>query len=352
MKGSEGSMGMVEKKEKGAVALIKNYLLKKLSDNDREIFSKNDVCFKKQLEETFECKMECSLYDQVVNGEGNEKDKIRTVYSSSLQSLLFFSPVDAGKKINLTIAGEKIVFSKVLFEYKNKVIGFPSSIDVVLADESEKHILFIESKLAEIARDSKKKTIKNNSPGTKEVGISYFGGDGYKKTFHVNEGDFKDFYEKLGIEKPEGEDSYFVEKTAGKGSIKAKIVPIDNNSYVYSYGIKQMLSHLIGIMNFINGERVSEGLSDDVLDSKIYFMEICNGFPGIGDEEIDNAQREYFEHVKKVEEILGEKCPQITMLHTTYQRLYELIKDSYTLDKKVVDFYHLDESGSKIDSNI
>ena len=88
-------------------------------------------CFKSEIEEIFGIKIDCKLYDSVVNGQGNEKDKIDSLYSSSLQSLVVFHNVNSNNQIKIQINNEHLSFDKVYFEQKNKVIGYPSSIDVV-----------------------------------------------------------------------------------------------------------------------------------------------------------------------------------------------------------------------------
>lgn len=335
-------------------------------------FISRQKCFKDDLERIFGCDISCKLYDQVVNGEGSEKDKIDTVYSSSLQSLLFFSQVRKDNKLTVNIEGKNIEFEHVQFEYKNRVIGYPSSVDVVLSDENGKNILFIESKLAEIARSSKKKIDDEAMPGEKVVGISYFKKDedsGYYKALKLGNdetkdeprSDAQDELKQLGIIFPENEGAYPICKRENKGANNALItLPIGENAnkkYVYSEGIKQILAHIIGIINYKHGRNIEDKRCSNELrayekDSNVYYMELYNGFPMSNEkmdvesqkkiEEIRFIQDEFKKHVRVVFDVLREKKLNITMLDMTYQELYKN-RGGYKLSDKVVNFYHLDK---------
>lgn len=156
------------------------------------------------------------------SGSGNEIDKITTMHSSSLLALLsFFSVTEKNK---LTIPGlDGYVFEKSFFEFKNKVISYPSNVDVVLLGKNKngkKVILFLESKFTEyITRVTKK--------GSKyKVGKSYF-----------KDGTFiKPIYDKVISE-------FNLELE------KNKLIPSEDK---YIEGIKQMISHYYGIRNFID----------------------------------------------------------------------------------------------------
>lgn len=358
--------------------VIRNYLLG-LDLETKEVktdiiegdkFINKEKCFTEDLKSIFDCDISCELYNQVVNGEGNEKDKIDSVYSSSLQSLLFFSQVSKNNKLTVNIGGNNIEFEHVQFEYKNKVIGYPSSVDVVLSDKGGKNILFIESKLAEIARDSAKKEDGDINPGKKVVGISYFmknKDSGYYTALKLGKDETKDEPKKeakdelrqLGIIFPENEGDYPISKRKNEGTNDALItLPNDaaaNTEYVYSEGIKQILAHIIGIINFKQGRnsedaRCSNELRTYEKNSNVYYMELYNGFPvskknGENQKELEKIrfiQDEFKKHVKVVFNVLSKKNLNITMLDMTYQKLYKN-RGKYDIPKKIVDFYHLDE---------
>lgn len=329
------------------VNIVTNYLLQSKEfegvrinkQNHFEVSSKH--CIKNEIDSIFKLKekIPCNYYDQVVNGEGNEKEKISAVYSSSLQSLLFFAWVSKDNPLTININDEEISFTDVCFEYKNKVIGYPSSVDVVLTDGVGKNILFIESKLIEILRDSDKE-------GKAVVGKSYFNDQKYSSYYQALNLD-KDALAEIGIKKDD-----------------AVIRPLSPQKYVYSYGVKQMLAHVIGINNFINDENKNDQRCSNELrnyqDANVYFMELYNAFPGIeGSEEgFLQPHKDYEEHINKVIEVVQKKNtyeidnPKEMFIKAikkravviSYQKLYLESQKSvkpYRLSQNIVDFYHL-----------
>lgn len=93
-------------------------------------------------------------YDQATNGDGNEKEKILTLHSSSRLALLVFYGLCPGKKeITLTLDEKEVIFDFSVFEFKNPVINQPSNMDIVLKgkrkEDGKQVLLFLESKFAE-----------------------------------------------------------------------------------------------------------------------------------------------------------------------------------------------------------
>lgn len=332
-------MGKIEKEICDYFKQSKGF--EKYIEDDKFIY-KSDECFKNALERIFGCKISCNLYDQVVNGEGDEVKKIKTIYSSSLQSLLFFSQVREDNPLYIMINDKNIPFTKVCFEYKNKVIGFPSSVDVVLVDSDEKNILFIESKLLEIARDSKRKK-EDKIPGSKEIGISYFSDNesGYNRCLGLSANDLSE----LGIIMPLT-DEYPYTDIRGKSDKKGKVTTIENNTYVYSYGIKQVLAHIIGIKNLTLNKIDNRCLNDFFsLSTKAntYFMVIYNELPGINNPQIKIAQTDFVKHVEKIKTVLEttgtDNLPTILPCKT-YQELFGNNRE-YLKSDKIINYYHL-----------
>lgn len=342
------------KQEKQETAKIVEYLTSnpEIKDNVKDSSftenGKHSGCFKNRLEEIFETSIPCEKYESVINGEGNEKDKINTVYSSSLQSLLVFSNVSRENPILI----DKMKYTDVFFEYRNKVIGYPSSIDVVLTNKDERTILFIESKLYEIIRDS---TVS----GTAVVGVSYLSNhtNGYKNVLGL---EFKDL-EKLGIDY-ENQDNYGgrtedIKKDSDGKDISIK--PLKGNSYVYSYGVKQSLSHIIGILNWKSGKQganCSSYLNHNDYDD-VRFLLLYNDLPGFTDEDAENKQADFVKHQKKLFEILEgkDKVKIDSMSIKSYQEIYQenQAKNPGDFEKsffdgkdmsRIVDFYRLNKS--------
>ncbi len=156
-------------------------------------------------------------FQMACSGTGDELKKITTLHSSSLCALLFFFNVDNKKLVIQSLS--EYEFTESYFEFKNKVIGYPSNIDVVLLgnnkETGKKVILFLESKFSEYITGTKKT----------KVGKSYFKSDCY--SFPIYE-----YIEKNNIFNFTKENGF-------------------NNSEKYNEGIKQMISHYYGIRNFM-----------------------------------------------------------------------------------------------------
>ena len=284
--------------------------------------------------------VECSQYEAVTSGEGNEKEKIDSAFSSSLQSLLFFAQAP-NKGITIPFEDGDRTFNKVIFEYKNKVIGYPSSVDVVLYDDTGDSICFVESKLLEIVRDS-------NKEGKAEVGISYFAkkGVGYCETLGLAVSDLKN----LGMTVPTEE---FLDVVKGSGFSNQFIKPLSGNTYVYSYGIKQVLSHLIGIVAFLKGESAYD--AGDPLPLKMrsfkkcYYLQLYNELPDFDGDKDAKTKLENFEtHFKAVTKTVMDKMPKkkdkpsidhIEIM--TYQKLFEKNEQRGLISDVSRDYYHL-----------
>ncbi len=285
-----------------------------------------DICAKR-LNEVFGTTINEDQYGYVVNGNGKERDKINKAYSSSLQSLLFFSSVSENNPLTIN----KVEYTQVLFEFKNRVIKSPSSIDVVLIDKDYKNFVFIESKLTEIPRDS-------NIDGSPVIGRSYFNNScssGYEKALSLEQSDLND----IGIKPKDDPET---------SKQLRRVHKIKDNEYVYSYGIKQILSHLIGISNFKKNVKDStEGRLSGKLDCKdirITYIELYNAFPKINDKEIEDKISNFVSHCGEVCSIIMSKEPKVVnkFLVMSYQDLYKYRGD-YKISDKVVSFYHLGE---------
>lgn len=149
----------------------------------------------------------------VTSGVGNELTKINSAISSSLLSLLFFYKLFNSSNYILNIDG--IEYNKAFFEVRNKCVGFPSCVDVVLLSKDEKTLLFLESKFTEYIEGlSKKET----------YGKSYC--ELYKK--------IKELLNNNGI-KIDSEN-------------KEKLVLLSSDKHLYIEGIKQSICHLIGLV--------------------------------------------------------------------------------------------------------
>ena len=315
----------------------------------------NYPCKKNFFEDKFNVVIDCKNYYQVTNGQGSEEKKIGTIYSSSLQSLLVFSSVSKKRPLFLKLGIETYKIIKVLFEYNNEVIKRPSSIDVVLISDKN-DLFFVESKLFEPVYgsvDGKMKYTRGNQKGEiinpKVIGISYFKREeknGYFKKLGLN-------FEDLDLMKINHPEEGFENKEQLKID-KYTIGILENNKYVYPEGIKQTLSHLIGITNFQNN-KIQSNCSNELKEfnaKSIHFLTIVNDLPCFdGDKNVDDRVRDFKDHLKHVYEIIKKKENEVSskriIIHDpiSYQKLYSMNsgKDSYFGDKdNIVKFYHLD----------
>ena len=177
-------------------------------------------------------------FNMSVNGSGQELSKIRTLHSSSLCALLHFYNVTEKNPLTLSLGTDKkqrtAEFTKSVFEFKSPVIINPSNMDVVLigkdTESGEDIVLFLESKFAEYYTSA--------STRHKEISQKYldnkYGSDLYKDNVLT----------RLGLKRNNYDPNCF------------ELVSMSEPFYIG--GIKQMISHYIGIRNVLNKNYFSE----------------------------------------------------------------------------------------------
>lgn len=151
------------------------------------------------------------MFDDASGSELNDKfnvpAKAKAIDSSSMLSYNFFRHISEDYPIEI----DNIRYNKVIFEVRLRTLKAspqPANIDVVLISEDKKTVLFIESKFLEYL-EKKPDTISES----------------YSRIKNYDNGEVEDL---LAMPK------YF----------------IDNfTSFIYKYGIKQNICHLIGISN-------------------------------------------------------------------------------------------------------
>lgn len=259
-------------------------------------------------------------FNMSCSGTGDEIKKITTLHSSSLCALLFFFNVrEYNKLIFEELKGYE--FTQSFFEFKNKVIGYPSNIDVVLLGKNiktkKKVILFLESKFSEYITGI-------NNPGTQyEIGKSYF-----------KEGCFSaPIYNSLS-------GNVTLKNVDGKYYISA-----DTSKYLE--GLKQMVSHYFGIRNFMNKEYYEKDneILPLVLDYKaeeFLLGEIL--FDNFGKDLRDKYLLPYEEDYTNLAKIINAQCEKerITNFHVIENSLHYsslALKDFISDFPKIKDFY-------------
>lgn len=277
----------------------------------------------------------CRALRDVTSGEGQEKEKINTLHSSSLLGLMCFYAVSENNKLKATIPfnGENIdfEFDKAVFEKTNRVfspsVGL-SSIDIALYGRAngERVALYLESKFSEYLH----------------IG-NYTGSD--KKA------QYRPFYEIL--KRHLGDIKYEIaHKSNGEEDGKLHL----NGKNHYCEGIKQMVSHLIGAVNSDDNNNVD----------KIYLAPILFDFRRDEDKETkfykkcDSLFKDYEEQYSKLSkglnELLGKindkelfkyatakRTEQIVVSDRvlTYQNFFEKYAPEYKLKETVKEFYRL-----------
>lgn len=235
------------------------------------------------------------------------------MHSSSLCALLFFYNVTDGHPLELKIDGKNCVFNYSGFEYKNNVIGRggASNVDIVLLgkekDKNTPVVLFLESKFSEVFKD-KAKTSKEIS-------------EEYRKPNSYGE----EIYKKL-----EYTQNFSLESRSNNEFV------IKSKDPCYLEGIKQMISHYIGVRNLCD-ERVCDA-RQEVYDAikggaKVYLGSILydKGFAG-------NAFYEYQKIYRELAGILNEVTPNKSKVKVLpdlleYSQLEEFV------NKSIRDYY-------------
>ena len=250
-------------------------------------------------------------YNQAINGDGNEKKRINVLHSSSLAALLFFYGIDKNHPLKLEIEGDDYTFDRSFFEVKTVVNGtHQSNMDVVLEGKNvqgESVALFLECKFSEYLNSGK------------YAGIS---AEVYKQA-----------YTDLGLFKSSTLEPIMAKENNGELELST------SKPYHYCAGIKQMISHYMGVRNY--AER-----GDNALDEKSQFKgkqpdvillgEILFKF----DEKVDPKGKYgiYAEDYRKLAKTINEKntVKKLRMLNDIL--CYQDIENS-ALDVRVKRFY-------------
>lgn len=222
MWGSQAFDFPIEKtKFRGSVS-NNSYTFTKASDTDE------DICGNR-LAELFGIKCRDLFrekFAQSCGGSGQELKRIARLHSSSLCALLFFYNVSKENPYSIEIEGKEYIFTYSRFEYQNTVIEGrnPSNMDVVLVGTERMSgkpiVLFLESKFSEYYE----------RPGKQlEIAAAYLDNN-YGKVL----------YEEASLAKMDLDTI----TQGGKGTFI-----LCSGKTCYLEGIKQMISHYIGVRN-------------------------------------------------------------------------------------------------------
>ena len=266
-----------------------------------------------------------AAFQNITEGTGKEIKKINSVTSSALLPLLVFYklciPKD-GNSLILTLNKEKIVFTKAYFEVRNNVVRSPSCVDVALVSHDGDTILFLESKLVEMFEDT---TVK------KVYGSSY-----------------KPLYEKEGIKRALNSQDITVDIRASDLILRSEKTP------QYLEGIKQTISHLIGLVkgpqnakdqsDYISAYKDAKRLiySPILFDTKTVLNESSNeysNFVTLYSKVIGDHKDEILADIQEWVNIKCKKSIEILPTVLTYQKLIK--ENPNWLDPNVEAYYGL-----------
>lgn len=223
-------------------------------------------------------------FAQSISGSGQELKRIATLHSSSLCTLLFFYNVSEENPYIAEIKGTKYIFTYSRFEYQNTVIQGrnPSNIDVVLIGRDGSSdtpvVLFLESKFSEYYERTARQL---------KIASAYLENN-YGKSLYA-----KASLDKMGlyIKEYDGQENFILR----------------SEETFYLDGIKQMISHYIGIRNLCNSsharnDTVANAISGGarILLGEILFTK------GIGKLRISNG-KECFEAYREKYLILADE---------------------------------------------
>lgn len=257
-------------------------------------------------------------FSQSCGGDGQELKRISTLHSSSLCALLFFYDVTDNHPLKMSVNGRECEFTYSRFEYQNTVIRGrkPSNMDIVLVgkdcESGRPVILFLESKFSEyMDRVGKKLNIANEYLTNK-----------YSTNIYRVE------LEKLDM--------------SIKENATEKEFALECSEVCYLEGIKQMISHFIGVNNFMKETPVTVDQTIDLIreNADVYLGEILFDTV-IGDYEIKKGvtcYQSYKENYEKLVDILNAMDSSVNVVKTLFS--YEMFKkNDFIKEDKIKQFY-------------
>lgn len=167
-------------------------------------------------------------FKMACGGSGQEYRRITTLHSSSLCALLFFYNITDENPLEIEIAGKPYCFTESVFEFKSPAINSPSNMDIVLLGtekvSGKSVVLFLESKFSEYYS-----AFTNH---LERISDGYLDNP-YSESFYKGV-----FWKYLDTEVLPEKDGF---------------VQLRSTKKYYIGGIKQMISHYVGIRNIMDG---------------------------------------------------------------------------------------------------
>lgn len=258
---------------------------------------------------------------------GFEKGRILTLHSSSLCALLFFYNVTKENPLEFPDF-PNIEFTKSYFEFKTPVLTEPSNMDVLLTGINKvtkrKVVLFLESKFSEYLKTS-----------CELIGLSYLNTDSTNRFYN------EIFLEQLNLKfvKENNEiKKKFIEKKIEKEGFKLEF--INKNQPFYIDGIKQLISHYIGICNFARGNISDKEKREIDRNTEIYFAEILFD-KNIMNIKCDCSNKSYYEMYSEKYTEFVKLLPlnELIEIKPNVLTYSSLLKTKHKFEKNIIEFY-------------
>lgn len=248
-------------------------------------------------------------YKEAILGDGQEWTRITTLHSSSLAALLCFYNVSESNPLRMS----EYTFTESFFEVKTHVFGeSESNMDVVLRGtdgDRKKVALFLECKFCEYLNCSKY--------------------DGISK-------EYSEKYNDLGLFGKNKIPNVCFEEDENKICVS----PVDKP--IYCGGIKQMISHYIGVSNYADyrEEALAEHLSFKADENeKVLLGEMLFHFT----ENFSNANvklENYQVAYRQLAEIINKKREIMVPYIFIYQDIFD--NKNFVVEENIRSFYHFD----------
>jgi len=321
---------MNKKKLEGFIKEMDNKTIQKVYENCLDLANENKEGLIKYLKPTpyknqdsknslsFEDKSALSKYFGIEEDDLSKLDnRITTIHSSALLAFLAFYKVSKNAPINIF----GIDYTQRFFEVKNECIDqrHPSQVDVVLADKEWNNVLYLESKFTEPLTNSKAYNIsadyKDENKG-KGIGCKIYNKNFFDKDFGLNL------------------------KDSGKGNGSFNIEP-GGTDKSYLPGIKQMISHYIGILNGPTDKDFLKEMNKKpniCLASIVYdFTSIHKNFAG----RVCTYGKLYKRLAQKLNNMHSDKNVHVLEKLLTYQDVFSNENNKKLLSKTVKDLYKI-----------
>lgn len=270
-------------------------------------------------------------YIMAISGDGQEVKRISTLHSSSLAALLLLYSISRNKELICKLENKDYTFHSSYFEVKTNVKGKHfSNMDVVLIGKNSDDkdvIFFLESKFSEYLNTGMCNNISLDAYKQKYLDLGLINNDKAIPGLHF---------------------------VIGTGKDKQECLQIKSDTPQYCSGIKQMISHYIGVTNYIiEGEKALDPdqkrkpyyeilVNLQKSGAEIILGEILFSFDKDVDQINNNGETKLSSYsciYSELAKILNDKSSKLHVLSNvlTYQELL----NGFELDDKVKAFYQL-----------